>query len=197
MNADPGKTRCNSCGIDVPGYNGVHLTHKGATRFLCSKCYNESVSEMTGLDFDHLSFHPITLKDGGNEDHMFHFQTHLFGDHVSIRALEIRHGEPRGYEFTIRGDPEGDLFGLFSKLVERMRRELRRRHIEPGELTPYSITDEDIVRGHIAWDEDTDGQLPCLIIDGKEITWHEFGRMLMTYEGFHFKLEIFEGDEER
>ncbi len=25
----------------------------------------------------------------------------------------------------------------------------------------------------------------------------EFGRMLMAYEGFHFKLEIYEGDEER
>lgn len=30
-----------------------------------------------------------------------------------------------------------------------------------------------------------------------ELSWHEFGRMLMAYEGFHFKFEIFEGDEER
>lgn len=119
MNDDLEKIRCNSCGIDVPGYDGVHFSHKGATRFLCSKCYNEAVSEMTGLDFDHLSFHPITLTDKGNEVHTFHFQTHLFGDHVSIRAVEIRDGEPRGYEFTTRGDPEGDLFNLFTKLVTR------------------------------------------------------------------------------
>jgi len=30
----------------------------------------------------------------------------------------------------------------------------------------------------------------------KEIRWDEFGRMLMTYEGFHFKLEIFDRSDE-
>lgn len=45
--------------------------------------------------------------------------------------------------------------------------------------------------------DDNGGEVPCLVIDGKELSWHEFGRMLMAYEGFHFKLEIFEGDEER
>ncbi|MEJ2589501.1 MAG: hypothetical protein P8165_18340, partial [Deltaproteobacteria bacterium] len=89
MNDDPEETRCNSCGIDVPGYDGVYLSHEGTTRLLCSKCYNETIPEMNGLDFDHISFHPITLTDKGNEDHTFHFQTHLYGDHVSIRALEI------------------------------------------------------------------------------------------------------------
>jgi hypothetical protein len=27
-------------------------------------------------------------------------------------------------------------------------------------------------------------------IHGREIAWEEFGRMLMTHEGFQFKLEI-------
>jgi len=30
----------------------------------------------------------------------------------------------------------------------------------------------------------------------KEIKWDEFGRMLMTYEGFNFKLEIFDKSDE-
>jgi len=42
-----------------------------------------------------------------------------------------------------------------------------------------------------------DGRVPCLVIDGKELSWKEFGRMLMTYEGLHFKLEIFERFDER
>ena len=40
------------------------------------------------------------------------------------------------------------------------------------------------------------GHPPLIVIDGKEIRWDEFGRMLMTYEGFHFKLEIFDRSEE-
>jgi len=191
------KRRCSNCGTEVSTYEGVYLSTADTTQFLCSKCYNESISEAIGLNFDHMSFHPIVLADRDGTDHTFHFQTRLFGDKVNIQALEIKEGEPRGYEFSVHGDAEDDLFDLFAKLVDRLRRELQRKHIEPSDLTPYSITDEDIVRGHITWDDETDGEVPCLIIDGKELSWHEFGRMLMTYEGFHFTLEIFGGDEER
>ena len=197
MNSNYRKKRCSDCGTEVSTYDGVYLSTGDASRFLCSKCYNESISEAIGLNFDHLSFHPIILTDRDGADHTFHFQTRLFGDKVNIQALEIKEGGPKGYEFSEHGDAEDDLFRLFAKLVERMRRELGRKHIEPGDLTRYSITNQDIVRGHITWDDDTDGEVPCLVIDGKELSWHEFGRMLMTYEGFHFKLEIFEGTEER
>jgi len=197
MNIDSRQKHCDSCRTIVPTYDGVYLSSEHTTRFLCSKCYNESISESIGLNFSHLSFHPITVADTNDENHTFHFQTRLFGDNVLIQALEIKDGEPRGYEFSIHGDAEEDLFGLFAKLVERIRRALARRHIETTDLTRYRITDENIVRGHITWDDDAGGEIPCLVIDGKELSWHEFGRMLMTYEGFHFKLEIFGRSEEK
>jgi hypothetical protein len=137
----------------------------------------------------------MTDKDG--QDHTFHFRTQLFGDQVNIQALEIKEDEPKGYEFSIDGDAEDNLFDLFAKLVDRLRRELERKHIEPSELNRYTITNEDVVRGRITWDDETHGEVPCLIIDGKELSWYDFGKILMSYEGFHFKLEIFEGREER
>jgi hypothetical protein len=197
MNSNFRKKQCSGCGVEVSTYDGVYLSTGDTSRFLCSKCYNESISETIGLNFEHLSFHPIIMADSDGEDHTFHFQTRLFGDKVNIQALEIKKDEPKGYEFSVHGDAEDDLFGLFAKLVDRMYRELERKHIEPSDLTRYSITNEDIVRGHITWDDDTNGKVPCLVVDGKELSWHEFGKMLMTYEGFHFKLEIFEGTEER
>jgi hypothetical protein len=197
MGSNLRKKHCSECGTEVSYYDGVYLSTGDTSRFLCSKCYNESISEAIGLNFDHLSFHPIMLTDRDGVDHTFHFQTRLFGDKVNIQALEIKDDEPKGYEFSEHGDVEDDLFGLFTKLIDRLRRELERKHIEPSDLSRYRITNQDIVRGHITWDDETDGEVPCLIIDGKELSWHEFGRMLMTYEGFHFKLEIFEGNEER
>lgn len=97
---------------------------------------------------------------------------------------------------SISGDAEDDLFALFAKLVERLRRELQRRHIERGDLTRYQITNGDTLRGRITKDDDTNGEIPRLVIDGKELSRHEVEKMLMTYEGFHFKLEIFERSEE-
>jgi len=197
MNSNPTQNPCDACGTEVSTYDGVYLTKGDTRRFLCNRCYNESISDSIGLDFEHLSFHPIILADRDGENHTFHFQTRLLVDKVHIQALEIRNNAPKGYEFSICGDAEDDMFGLFTKIVDRIRRELKRKHIEPGDLTRFLITEEDIVRGHITWDDDTDGEVPCLVIDGKEISWHEFGRMLMAYEGFHFKLEIFESNEER
>jgi hypothetical protein len=35
-----------------------------------------------------------------------------------------------------------------------------------------------------------------LVIDGWEVSWEEFGRMLMTFEGWHFRMEIRDRSEE-
>jgi hypothetical protein len=51
-------------------------------------------------------------------------------------------------------------------------------------------------RGRIDWDEKAEGRVPLLVIDGREITWKEFGHMLMTFEGFQFKLQISDRSEE-
>jgi hypothetical protein len=53
-----------------------------------------------------------------------------------------------------------------------------------------------VVRGRIEWDQDEDGRVPLLVIDGRGITWDQFGRMLMTFEGWQFKLEILDNSEE-
>jgi hypothetical protein len=52
------------------------------------------------------------------------------------------------------------------------------------------------VRGRIAWDDEHEGRLPLLVIDGREVSWNAFGRMLMTFEGWQFKLEIRDRSEE-
>jgi hypothetical protein len=44
--------------------------------------------------------------------------------------------------------------------------------------------------------EDYGGHPPLIVIDGKEIKWEDFGKMLMTYEGFNFKLEIVDKSDE-
>ena len=42
----------------------------------------------------------------------------------------------------------------------------------------------------------TSGLAVTLTIDGREITWDEFGRMLMSFEGWQFKLNLADKSEE-
>ncbi len=53
-----------------------------------------------------------------------------------------------------------------------------------------------MVRGRISWDDNEDGRLPKLVIDGKEISWDQIGCMMAGFEGWQFRLEIKDRSEE-
>jgi hypothetical protein len=46
------------------------------------------------------------------------------------------------------------------------------------------------VKGVIDCDLSEVERMPLLQIDGREISWEDFGRILMSFEGWQFKLEI-------
>jgi hypothetical protein len=76
-----------------------------------------------------------------------------------------------------------------------MRRRLSIKDLRNHELG-LQIADHRVVRGKIEWDDSHNGSVPLLNVDGREITWQEFGRMLMTFEGGQFKLEIRDKSED-
>lgn len=116
------------------------------------------------------------------------------------KAIEFRE---RAVNFTAADDSSERLLCLdchnqeMAASIGRMRRALSRKHIDTEQFYGSSEVLEDMeARGRIEWDDESDGQLPLLVIDGKPVTWHQFGRILSTYEGWQFKLEIKDRDEE-
>ena len=191
------QTRCDGCSQITPSYEIVHYgSPERGYRQLCSHCFNTLVAELDGLDgFENARFEPVGLADCAGEVNQFHFRTRLFGPGVSVDAFELRDGSPSGYQFQIIGDPQDDLLVLLGRLIERIRRALSVKHIVDGALG-QQIADHRVVRGLIEWDDASEGRLPRLVIDGREITWEDFGRMLMTYEGWQFKLHLHDKSEE-
>ena len=41
-----------------------------------------------------------------------------------------------------------------------------------------------------------DGRVPLMVVDGRESSWAAFGQMLMSLEGWQFRLEIFDPSDE-
>lgn len=191
------QTRCDGCSQITPSYDIVNYgSIEQGYRHLCSRCFNTEVAKTAGLEgFEHAKFEPVGLNDCMGQLHEFHFRTHLFGTGVALDAFELRDGDPGGYYFQIIGNPEDDLLVLLGRLVEKMRRALSVRHLMDGEHG-LQIADPGVVRGRIEWDDAHDGRLPLLVIDGREIDWDEFGRMLMSFEGSQFKLNIADKSEE-
>jgi hypothetical protein len=189
--------RCARCGQLTPSYEIVHYgSMEQGYKEVCYQCLNKEMAEAVGLEgFEHVKFEPVGLTDCTGEVHEFHFRTNLFGPGVAIDAFELRNGDPAGYQFQIIGDPEEDMLVLLGRLIQKMRRALATKHLTEGQYG-LRIADDRVVRGKIEADIDQDDRVPLLIIDGKEITWNEFGRMLMSFEGWQFKMMIADKSEE-
>jgi hypothetical protein len=189
--------RCAKCGQSTPSYEVVNYgSVEHGCRQICFQCLNTEMAEAIGLDgFEHAKFEPVGLADCTGEVHEFHFRTNLFGTGVALDAFELRDGDPTGYQFQIIGDPQDDLLVLLGQLIQKIRRGLSTKHIVDGQHG-LQITDDRVVRGKIEWDVAQDGRVPLLIIDGREITWNELGRMLMSFEGWQFKLTVGDKSEE-
>jgi hypothetical protein len=194
--AKPTSRSCDTCQRAIAV--GDHVTYgsiESGYRELCSRCFNEEIARTNAIAFQHVQFDPIEMPDAAGERHEFHFRVHLFGDRVSMESFELCAGEPGGYQFQALADAEADLFELLAQLIERMRRALSVRHLKEERQFGLSIADF-LVRGRIDWDPAEHRRVPLLVIDGREVTWEEFGRMLMSFEGWQFKLEIRDRSDE-
>ncbi len=163
-------------------------------RFIPAQQKRGVMMGMGVTDFANFRLTPIGITDCAGETHQFHFQTRLHGDVVALDAFELREGDPVGYRFQIVGDPEDDLFALLGQLIQKIRRTLSIKHLtDDGNGLRIA---EQTVRGRIEWDDSQDGRVPLIVVDGREISWETFGQMLMTFEGWQFKLEIRDPSDE-
>ena len=195
-NHTAGTIRCETCGAAVPSYDVVHYgSIEGGYRKLCNQCLNAEVAEQFGLeDFENFRFSQVVLTDCAGISHEFHFRTRLLGTMITLDAFELESGAPGGYQFRIVGDPEDDLMSLLGRLIERMRRHLSVKHLA-NDGSGLQIA-EHTVRGQISAGLEADERTPLLIIDGREVSWEQFGRMLMTFEGWQFRMEIVDLSDE-
>ncbi|NRF72243.1 hypothetical protein HLB44_35190 [Aquincola sp. S2] len=182
---------CDACGQPTQAYDVVNYgSIETGYRKLCGGCFNADVAERAGLDdFKHVRFEPIEMSDASGRAHEFHFRARLFGSGVALDAFELRDGHPAGYQFQGIGEPEGDLLVLLGRLIEKMRRSLAVQHLEDSDLG-LQVSDRQVVRGKIECDLDDEDRMPLVVIDGREVSWAELGRMVMTFEGSQFKLEF-------
>lgn len=142
-----------------------------------------------------IKLEPIGITDCAGELHQFHFQTRLLGNMVTIDGFELVEGYPDGYTFQIIGEPEDDLFVLLGRLVQKIRTTLSIKCLVRDERHGLMIKDME-VRGRIEGDYSDADCVPVMVIDGREISWNEFGRMLMMFEGWQFLMEFCDRSDE-
>ena len=171
---------------DAVNYGSI----EGGYRQLCGRCFNTAAASRLGLnDFEHIELEPVCMVDARGGSHEFHFRTRLFGPGMALEAFELRDGCPAGYRFQVIGEPQDDRLVLLGRLISRMRRTLALTHLEDTDHGPQ-VSDRLIVRGTVDSDPDEDERVPLVVVDGREISWAELGRMVAAFEGWQFRLEF-------
>lgn len=187
--------KCTRCGRSVPPYEGVHQSDGkgGDLGFVCGRCWSDIVSAAAGVDVGHVELEPVVLLDATGRKHEFHFR--FIPAPRGIEAFEVIDGVRDGYQFQVL--QESDDPAIVSKLMEKMRRGLAQQHLEPSPLEPerWSIKDL-VVRGRVEWDEAQEGLVPRVVVDGRSLSWFELGAMLMSFEGWQFRLDLIDPCDE-
>jgi hypothetical protein len=188
---------CDSCrqpthAHDVVNYGSMDSGYQR----LCGRCFNGAAASRLGLQgFEHVDFEPVRMVDARGTEHEFRFRTRLFCPGIAIDAFELRDGCPAGYRFQVIGEPDDDPLELLGRLIGKMRRALALTHLEDTDLGPQ-VNDRLTLRGAVDSDPDADHRVPMVVIDGREISWDELGRMVAAFEGWQFKLEFRDRSEE-
>ena len=89
------------------------------------------------------------MSDAHGREHIFQFRTHLFAAGVTIDAIEFNEDQSEGYCF---------------------------KHLEEG-TQGLQISDPGIVRARIESDPEGKTNMPVVVIDGRNISWDEFGQI--------------------
>jgi hypothetical protein len=118
----------------------------------------------------------------------------LLGSTTALDAFELKAGAPGGYQFQMLAKPDDEPLSVLGHLMERMRRGLSVKHLMRSEHG-MQIADRTVC-GRIEWDGSEDGRIPLLVIDGREVSWDDLGRMLMSFEGWQLRVAICDRSEE-
>jgi hypothetical protein len=107
---------------------------------------------------------------------------------VQLDEVGVPVGE--GYRFAVLGDHDADVEEV---LVARVRSlaesEVGRLYLEPTRHRHGWDLGGDEVVGRLVWNDEAGGGRPCsVIIDGRTLSWQEFGTSLEAYEGWRFRL---------
>jgi hypothetical protein len=179
---------CEACGVRGAG---VHL----GPELLCDHCVDQRVSAMTGMPRlpDPPPDELLTGPDG--RGHRFRFRLWRAPTGVVAEAEEAGLPPADGYHFKITGAHDVDVDALLANLKQGKPAGVFRLYLKPHPNGEGWMAAGDDVSGRLEWSDRREfGEPYDVIVDGRRLTWEQFGRSLGPFEGWDFTLSIEDAD---
>jgi hypothetical protein len=169
---------CVECG--APG--GVFLDGEGP---LCDSCADARLSEITGYPRLPAPPPPEVIVGPDRRRHKIFYRIWRSPARIVVEAVESGDG---GYLVKVGGSHFSDVPELVARARSSIRERIGRIELERSPHDGYWMMSGWEVNGRFEWNEQS--ELFDVVIDGRRLSWSEFGRVVSCYEGWEFKLSI-------
>ena len=191
--------KCQMCGKgpDCKGMVYLAIKENEQPKIMCRDCYNKYVSDMFGID-DYTDFiKEVLFIDCDGIEHCFKIGKMINPMGIRWEAKEYLDDENVGYSFEVCQEFDEDSLSAINRLYKKTENGLSKKFVEKREFFGRELFNlkDNIAEGRIEWDDNFDGEIPKLIIDGQEFSLYDLGKMMMSCEGWNFRLEIIEPSE--
>ena len=185
--------KCDRCGITCRVGKTVEFNagNYQSTETLCINCCSVAIDDLYDSLVEKNALPYITLYDYEEVAHRFEIKIIRYGLKTVLQANEVSKCNNAGYSFKVKqGSENSDKTGVYKLLEEAINglKKIKKQDVKEQEKIEGIA---EVIEGKIEWaDSSGDLEIPKFKIDNREYTLEEFGNMLMTYEGYNFRLEI-------
>ena len=107
---------------------------------------------------------------------------------IEVIAEEDDWAVEDGYRFAMLGPHDADVEAMWEQFRTKVRSAIRRQYLKRSEHRGGWIMRGMKVEGRLVWRGNGPGY--DVVIDGRRLTWKEFGETLEPFEGWTFRLTI-------
>lgn len=179
---------CAACGAP-----GAEIALDGT--LLCDRCADRRIAAHTGWAELPDPPGPQVILGPDGRAHTMAIRLHRVPTGVLAEAVEVVPGHGEGHHVQVIGAHDVDVPMLVEQLQAQIRDQIATTYLEPNPHRPGWLLRGSEVRARLVWAEQ-DGPY-AVVVDGRTLSWEEFGRALEPFEGWQIHLQVEDIDDVR
>jgi hypothetical protein len=157
---------------------------------LCDRCADRRVAEFTGWPELGAPPPPIHLLGPDGVEHELRYRLWRAPTGICAELEEAGVAPGEGFHYAVLGDHDADVAELLALVRSTAEHEVGRQYLERSDLDgTWQVADTDVA-GRFVWNDEGHGDPHRVVVDGRTLSWEQFGRAFAPFEGCQFRVEI-------
>ena len=159
---------------------------------LCDRCFDARIAASHGWPRLPEPPAPETIAGPDGRRHRIVYRLWRSPGGIAVEAGEGDRSSD-GYFVEMVGPHDADVSMLVERVKTTIRRRIGRLDLERAPSGDHWIMAGDDLTGRLVWRDD--GKPYGVVVDGRVLSWEEFGRALEPFEGWEFRLSFGDGPD--